>query len=89
MVVTLTALVVQSVAKRSLRACRISKSGGLIGMFVIREEVGDDCVGDGVNDDEDTRKIDVSKISVVCRGLVVFGLSDVDFGDVIRFMGLI
>ena len=59
------------------------------GVTVIREEVCDDGVGDGVDDVKDTRKIGVKKVSVVCRGPVVFGLSDVDSGDVSGFRRLI
>ena len=58
-------------------------------MLVIREEVCNDSAGDGVDDVKDTRKIGVSKVSVVCRGFVVFGLRDVDFGYVIGFRRLI
>ena len=50
-------------------------------MLVIRKEVGDNGLGEDVDDVKDTRKIGVSKVCVVGRGLVVFGLSVVDLGN--------
>ena len=61
----------------------------MICIFIVREEVRNDGIGDGVDDVKDTRKIGVSKVSVVGRGFVVFGLSDVDSGEVSSFRRLI
>ena len=58
-------------------------------MFVVREELGNNGVWDGVDDAKDTHKIGVSKVSVVYRGLIMLGLSDADFGYIIGFRRLI
>ena len=79
MVVILTTLVTQSVAKRCSRACRISRAEALL-TCSIRKELGDDCIRDNINDIEYNGKIGVSKVCVVCIGLVVFGLDVVDLG---------
>ena len=57
------------------------KSRGLISMLVIREEVNNDGVWDGVDDVKDTHKIGVSIVRVVWGGLVVLGLSVVNLGN--------
>ena len=61
----------------------------MISMLVIGEEVSNDGVWGGANDVKDTRKIGVSKVLVVGGGLVVFGLSVVDFGNACSFRRLI
>ena len=58
-------------------------------MFVVREELGNNGVWDGVDDAKDTHKIGVSKVREVCRGFVVLGLSNVDFSYVISVRRLI
>ena len=50
-------------------------------MLVVKEEVRYDCAWDGADDVENTRKIGVSPVCVVCKGLIVLGLSVVDSGN--------
>ena len=64
------------------------KSQGLISMPVIGEEVSNNGVCKGVDDVKDTRKIGVPKVRVVGGGLVVFGLSVVNFSKALSFRRL-
>ena len=59
------------------------------GVFVIRGEVHNNSIRDGVDDVKDTRKIDVSKVRVVYRDLVVLGLIIVDLGNTLSLRRLI
>ena len=58
-------------------------------IVVIREEVRDDSNRDRVNDVEDTSKIGARVVCGVGGGFVVFGLRNVDFGDVIGYRRLL
>ena len=49
-------------------------------MLFVREEVGDNYVRDDVSDVEDTRKVGLREVHIICGGLVVLCLGDVDFG---------
>ena len=64
------------------------KTQGLMSMLVIREEVRNDSVREGIDDVKDTCTIGVSLVRVVCGGLVVLGLSVVDSGNALRDRGL-
>ena len=57
------------------------KSRGLICVLVVREEVHNNSVGNCVDNVYDTRKIGVSVVRKVGRGLVVLGLGVVDLGN--------
>ena len=50
-------------------------------MLVIREEVSNNDIWDGVDDAKDTHKIGASIVRVVYGGLVVLGLSVVELGN--------
>ena len=60
----------------------------MIGIFVIRGEVHGNSVRDCIDDVEVTRKIGVSIVLEVGRGLVVLGLGVLDFGNALSLRRL-
>ena len=64
-----------------LKGLQHFKGRGLISMLVVREEMHNNSVRDGVDDIQDTHKIGVSVVRKVCRGFVVLGLGVVDLGN--------